>query len=369
MRCCPVNCIVPPYILRRLLQSGNAEYRRIALETLMATAQLRAERRLTQFNGLARSLANDLRRTIFDCANGTRLTAARIVREEGKPAVKDAAVNQAFDGLGQTYDFFLQVFKRNSVDDQGMRLDGYVHYARAYNNAFWDGREMIFGDGDGKLFTDFTGAIDVIAHELGHGVTQFTAGLEYHDQPGALNESMSDVFGSMVKQWVLGQDAKQADWLIGDRIFTPKVKGDALRSMKAPGTAYDDPEMGKDPQPAHMKDYQSLPDTDAGDYGGVHINSGIPNRAFYLAAVALGGKSWEQAGRIWYEALRQSQPKTDFAGFARLAYLYAVNTFGDNGAEAKAIRAAWDGVGVAVDGPAPARPKPRKKKARARSTP
>ena len=359
MRCCPVNCIVPPYILRKLLQCDVAEYRRIALETLLATAHLRAERRLVQFNGFARSVAGAERRTIFDCAHGTRPTQAKIVREEGKPAVKDASVNAAFDGLGKTYDFFWQVFKRNSVDDHGMRLDGYVHYGKAYNNAFWDGREMIFGDGDGKLFTDFTGALDVIAHELGHGVTQFTAGLEYHNQQGALNESMSDVFGSMVKQWALGQDAAKADWLIGDRIFTPKVKGDALRSMKAPGTAYDDPQMGRDPQPAHMDHYDKLPDTDEGDWGGVHINSGIPNRAFYLAATGIGGKSWEAPGRIWFEALKQSEPSTDFTAFAQKTLLVASTAYGATSTQAKAVKAAWDGVGVSAavaKPPTPAKP-------------
>ena len=348
MRCCPVNCIVPPYILRRLLDSPNAEYRRIALETLLATVHLRAERRLTQFSGSARSITGTERRTIFDCAHGTRPAQAKIVREEGGAAVKDKAVNAAFDGLGTTYDFFMKVFGRNSVDDHGMRLDGYVHYGRAYNNAFWDGREMIFGDGDGKLFTDFTGALDVIAHELGHGVTQFTAALEYHDQPGALNESMSDVIGSMVKQWALGQDAAKADWLIGDRIFTPKVQGDALRSMKAPGTAYDDPDLGKDPQPAHMDHYARLPDTDQGDWGGVHINSGIPNRAFYLAATAIGGKSWEAPGRIWFEALKQSQATTDFAAFAQKTFVVASTAFGPTSAQAKAVRAAWSAVGVKI---------------------
>ena len=369
MRCCPVNCIVPPYLLRQLLESRNAEYRRIALETLLTTAQLRAERGFTEFNGVARSLAGTKRRTIFDCAHLTRLTQAKIAREEGSAKGRDASVNAAFDGLGTTYDFFLQVFQRNSVDDHGMRLDGYVHYGRAYNNAFWDGREMIFGDGDGKLFGDFTGALDVIAHELGHGITQFTAALEYHDQPGALNESMSDVFGSLVKQWALKQDVKQADWLIGDEIFTPRVKGDALRSMKAPGKAYDDPDIGKDPQPADMKHYQKLPDTDAGDWGGVHINSGIPNRAFHLAATGIGGKSWEGAGRIWFEALKRSQPKTDFAGFARATFLYATETYGAASTQAKAVKAAWDVVGVTFDaatgGSGGTKP-PRKKKSTAR---
>lgn len=142
-----------------------------------------------------------------------------------------------------------------------MRLDGIVDYGDGFNNAFWDGQVMVFGDGDQDLFTSFTKSIDVIAHELTHGVTENTAGLIYHKQPGAINESMSDVFGSMVKQWSLKQDAASADWLIGAEVFTPGLEGDALRSMKAPGTAYDNEIIGKDPQPDHMDNYQNLPET------------------------------------------------------------------------------------------------------------
>src|SRR5207302_5822793 len=142
---------------------------------------------------------------------------------EDGPASSYASVNQAFDGLGDTRQFYLDVFQRDSIDGRGMRLDGYVHRGVKFNNAFWDGREMVFGDGDGQIFGDFTGSIDVIGHELTHGVTENTAALEYHDQPGALNESVSDVFGSLVKQWVRKQTADQADWLIGAEIFTPGV--------------------------------------------------------------------------------------------------------------------------------------------------
>ncbi len=279
------------------------------------------------------------------------------MREESTPPVKDAAVNAAFDGFGKTYDFLQKVLGRVSLDNRGMRLDGYVHYGKAYNNAFWNGKQMIFGDGDGKLFTNFTGSLDVIAHELGHGVTEFTAGLEYHNQPGALNESMSDVFGSMVKQWALKQDAAKADWLIGAEIFTPAIKGDALRSLKDPGSAYDDPILGKDPQPKHMDHYQRLPDTDAGDWGGVHINSGIPNHAFYLVATAIGGNSWGAAGKIWYESLRQSEPQTDFAAFATRTFLYAANTYGADGKEAKAVQGGWKRVGIKVGVKAPKKSK------------
>ena len=144
-------------------------------------------------------------------------------------------MNRAFDGLGSTRDFYNDVFDRDSLDGRGMRLNAYVHRGVAYNNAFWDGSEMVFGDGDGVLFTDFTKSLDVIAHELTHGVTEFTAGLDYHNQPGALNESISDVFGSLVKQWVRKETADQADWLIGAEVFTPAIGADALRSLKSPG--------------------------------------------------------------------------------------------------------------------------------------
>src|SRR5262249_13118114 len=152
---------------------------------------------------------------------------------------KDASVNDAYDGLGTTYDFYRQVLDRNSLDGNGMRLDGIVHYGDGFNNAFWDGQRMVFGDGDGELFAGFTKSLDVIAPDLHHGVPESPAGLEYHNQPGALNESISDVFGSIVKQWSKQQTVDAADWLIGAEIFTPALSGDALRSMKAPGTAYD----------------------------------------------------------------------------------------------------------------------------------
>jgi Zn-dependent metalloprotease len=365
-RCC-CQYIVPPYILRHLLKSRNPRIREAALRTLLGTTHLRAERLLLQ-QGFLASTVGTKRRTIFDCGHAEGTDNAVVKRSEGAPKTQDKSVNNAYDGLGYTYDFWKAVFQRNSIDDKGMRLDGYVHYGKAYNNAFWNGRQMIFGDGDGVLFSDFTGSVDVIGHELGHGITQYTANLAYHNQSGALNESMSDVFGSMVKQWHLKQAAKAADWLIGADIFTPGHKGDALRSMKAPGTAYDNPDMGKDPQPAHMKDYVKMADTDEGDWGGVHTNSGIPNHAFYLLATALGGHSWEAAGHIWFDALRQSDSKTDFAGFATNTYTVAVSKYGPTSHEASSVEAAWNQVGVAIaatPGRRSRTPKPAKARARA----
>src|SRR5919206_292413 len=166
-----------------------------------------------------------------------------LLRSEGSPAGNDAAVNEAYDGLGDTYDFYWEVLDRNSIDDEGMPLNATVHYGQNYDNAFWNGERMVFGDGDGDLFNRFTISLDVIGHELTHGVTQDESQLTYYGQPGALNESVSDVFGSLVKQHKLGQTADQADWLIGAGLLAPDVHGKALRDMLHPGTAYDDPAL------------------------------------------------------------------------------------------------------------------------------
>jgi len=351
---CAVNCIVPPHILRRLLESQSEDIRRVALDTLLATTRLRAERDVVASLGFLPSLAGGKRRTIFDCRNGRNLFLATLVRSESGPKSSDSSVNRAFDGLGQTYGFYKDVLKRNSIDGRGMRLDGYVHFSRSYNNAFWDGRRMIFGDGDGQIFADFTGSLDVIAHELTHGVTQFTANLEYHNQSGALNESISDVFGSLVKQWTRKETAATADWLIGAEIFSPSIKGDALRSLKEPGTAYNNNLIGADPQPKHMDGFQQLPDTEDGDWGGVHINSGIPNHAFFLTARFVGGHAWEAPGHIWYESLQASTETTDFQEFADTTFMVAGRLFGTSSAPQQAVRAAWEEVGVRIGIPSAA---------------
>ncbi len=166
----------------------------------------------------------------------------------------------------------------------------------------------------------------------------------YHKQPGALNESMSDVFGSLVKQHGRGQTTDQADWLIGEGILGSALHGQALRSMKAPGTAFD-----LDRQPAHMDNYQDLPDDDdpRNDHGGVHINSGIANHAFFLAATAMGGYAWEKAGRIWYVTLTERlKPFSEFLDAAEATVTVAGELFGDGSQEQEHVRDAWRQVGV-----------------------
>ncbi|MFH7028738.1 MAG: M4 family metallopeptidase [Heteroscytonema crispum UTEX LB 1556] len=338
---CPICCIVPPHMLEHVAVNGNPSQRSWAFHTLNISAQQRGRRDVVGSVFFAPS-PGEKRRTIFDAKSSEQLPGV-LVRAEGDAPSKDEAVNEAYDAAGATYDLYHEVFERNSIDDKGLRLDSTVHYGVKYDNAFWNGDQMVYGDGDGELFQRFTKSIDVIGHELTHGVTQYEAGLTYFGESGALNESMSDVFGSLVKQRVKNQTADQADWIIGEGLFTPKVKGVGIRSMKAPGTAYDDPVLGKDPQPAHYKNIY----TGFEDNGGVHINSGIANLAFYLTAVEIGGYAWEKAGKIWYIALRDRlRSKTNFKGAANILIKVAGELYGIDSKEQKAVQNAWKKVGV-----------------------
>ena len=341
---CPICTIIPSHMLRKLAENGPDHVRERALNTLEHSERLRGQREmLASLGAVALSTpAGVKRRTIYDLAHDTNLPGT-LVRGEGSAKSKDKQVNEAYDFSGATYDFYRTVFGRNSVDDKGMRLDSSVHYSNNYDNAFWNGMQMVYGDGDGTIFDRFTKCLDVIGHELTHGVTQYEAGLAYQDQPGALNESCSDVFGVLVKQWKLKQTADKADWLIGAGLLAKGVHGVALRSMKAPGTAYDDPNLGKDPQPAHMKNYYK----GSQDHGGVHINSGIPNHAFYLVATALGGNAWDKAGKIWYDTLcNRLRPNSNFKDAANATLVSASDLFGATSKERGAVKSAWQQVGV-----------------------
>ncbi|MFD7918164.1 M4 family metallopeptidase [Streptomyces sp. NPDC059740] len=343
----PVFCtIVPPHILDHLAGSEDhrAEHARLTLEHDSRHRDHRLAM-VAATSGPAGAAPSDKpERTIYDAGHTENLPGRKVHSEDDPPA-KDASVNRAQAGLGATFDLYLKVYGRHSIDNHGLPLDGVVHYGQKYDNAFWDGKRMVFGDGDGELFLDFTIPVDVIGHELTHGVTQYTANLDYQGQSGALNESVSDVFGSLIKQYALGQSVAEADWLIGSGLLGPDVQGKALRSMKAPGTAYDDDKLGKDPQPATMDGFVRTTD----DNGGVHVNSGIPNHAFYLAAKALGGNAWERAGQVWYDVLTGGKlaSNAQFADFAKLTVAAARARFGDGDA-AQAVAKAWNGVGVDI---------------------
>ncbi|WP_404450974.1 M4 family metallopeptidase [Virgibacillus necropolis] len=234
-----------------------------------------------------------------------------------------AAVDAHFYA-GEVFDYYYNTFGRVSYDNQGADIVSTVHYGNNYNNAAWTGNQMIYGDGDGTTFTYLSGANDVVAHELTHAVTDTTAGLVYQSQSGALNESFSDVFGFFVDS---------EDWLMGEDVYTPYRSGDALRSMSNPNV-YN--------QPDHMNEYRDLPVTREGDWGGVHINSGIPNKAAYYTINSLGISKTEQ---IYYRALTvYLTPNSDFS-YARAALEQsAIDLYG--GSAANAVSEAWNNVGV-----------------------
>lgn len=350
----PLHCIVSPDILDQIARNGNDRQRARALDTIANDSAIRAAR-LQNFQGpaipqrsadaLAQRPGGQARRTIYH-ANNTETLPGAVARAEGDDATGDAATDEAYDGLGATYEFLWEAYERNSLDDEGLPLDGIVHFGQDYDNAFWDGRRMIFGDGDGELFNRFTVALDIIGHELAHGIVQDEAQLNYWQQPGALNESFADVIGTLVKQFTLQQSVGDADWLIGAGLLADTVAGQALRSLAAPGTAYDDRLLGKDPQPGHMNDYVQT----VRDNGGVHINSGIPNHAFYMVARELGGFAWERAGRIWYETMRDPalKPTTQFRKFARLTLVNARRLYGQGSEEEAAVKKGWQEVGISV---------------------
>lgn len=348
----PLQCIIPPHMVERILENGTSGQKELARNNLSVSDQLRDKRKsLADIAKKPASAIGQKSRQVYDAQHGSNLPGT-LVRNEGEPPVQDPAVNEAYDGAGATYDLYFDIFERNSIDDNGLQLLSIVHYLQGYDNAFWDGEKMVYGDGDEdlpeseRLFNRFTISIDVIGHELTHGVTQYEANLTYHGQQGALNESFSDVFGSLVKQRVNNQTASEADWLIGEGLFTSNVNGQGIRSMKEPGTAYDDPLLGKDPQPAHMQDYVHT----TSDNGGVHINSGIPNRAFYGVARELGGHAWEKAGKIWYITLRDKlKSSSDFQEAANLTFETAGELYGKDSAEQNAVKTGWEEVGIIVN--------------------
>lgn len=350
----PLRCILPPYISDKLVDTSTEKNKVEALENKLLNHRLRSDRMflaalpehqqkmLAVSAKIAKKPAPILE--VYSCNNLRNLPGTKLKKTGTKFSDPDA--QNVYAGGLQTWKFYYDLFKRNSIDDAGMAMIHSVHYGKRYNNAMWNGRQMLYGDGDKKVFDSFTKDIDIIGHELTHGVTQFTANLNYENQSGALNESVSDIFGIMIKQRALKQDVKQSDWLIGSNVMLGAQY--ALRSMKAPGTAYlNHPKWGDDPQPATMDKYMHLPNTDEGDWGGVHYNSGIPNYAFYVMAFDMGGFSWEKAGQIWYATItKELKPPSDFADAKRATIKQAGLIFGKGSLEEKAVKAGWKAAKV-----------------------
>lgn len=352
----PIQCIVPPHMLRVIALRGDEKTADMARSLLRQDEKTRKERedhphpqfapydaqlQVATALPLAKAPAGTPERRIHDGQNKAALPG-KLVRSEGDGPSGIADADRIYDATGDVLTLLAQEYGRNSLDGHGMPVIATVNHRRNYNNAFWDGDQMAFGNGDGKLFRTFID-LSVIAHEMTHGVVQFSGGLIYQDQAGALNESICDVFAAIAVQRHLGQTPSEADWIIGGELLGPDVNGVGLRSMKAPGTAYQDPLLGQDPQPFHMSDFLSTTE----DNGGVHINSGIPNHAFYLYCSYLGVNSWEAPGQIWYRALQEiNNPMANFAQFADQTVAAAIAIYGMGSREMTMLRRAWKLVGL-----------------------
>ncbi len=334
---------MPPYLVEQLARSPDPRVRALALELAADGVEVRAVRATLASLPAPplRAPAHKKHRLVYDLEHQAMAALpGKLVRSEGEPATRDPAVDEAYRHAGTVHDFYRRVYARNSLDDRGMALVSSVHLRRDHNNAYWNGEQMVYGDGDGRLFVRFTRALDVVGHELSHGVVAYTCRLLYRDEPGALNEHFADVFGVLAEQWKRKQSADQASWSVGAAILGPEVQAKGLRTFTA-GRAYqDDPLLGSDPQPKH---YGDLYRGDS-DYGGVHLNSGIPNHAFYLCATRLGGNAWEVAGRVWYEALARLRATSRFADLARVTAAIARERFGAGCAET--VKQAWADVGL-----------------------
>ncbi|HEX6473153.1 MAG TPA: M4 family metallopeptidase [Streptosporangiaceae bacterium] len=328
--------LVPPMILTGMLDRGNVEQQLSAARSRLPAEALRHPALPAQ------SVTGGQRFAVYDAGHQENLDAVTLLRATGDPPVGDPVVDDAYEAMVATSEFARKVLGRDSLTGGTEPLSAVVHYGRGFNNAFWNGQLVVVGDGDDVAFRSFTN-LDILAHELFHSVPEIGT-LSFYGQSGSLVESICDVFGALVVQHHLGQTAEEASWVLGENMFTENIKGIGLRSLKAPGTAYDDPVLGKDPQGAHMDDFNDT----TNDNGGVHINCGIPSHAFYRLAVALGGYAWERAGLIWYDAAT-SHPDTtelDFATFARRTIAAAERRYGPGGDELRETENAWNAVGV-----------------------
>ncbi len=333
--------IIPPFVLDDVAKrSGNDEFSKAAkdAEKLQTVDRSRSTNDMLPLMDEAQVKGNSARET-YDAKGKTSLPGVK-ARFEGDAPTGNAEVDKAYDFTGIVRDFYQKGFNRDSIDGNGMKFVSSVNYGKNYENAFWNGSQMTYGNpGPESPFKTFM-LLDVAGHEITHGVTEKEANETYYGQSGALNESNSDIFGVMINQYAKHQTADQADWLVGPGIWKDGIHGRALRDMLNPGTAYDDPQIGKDRQPADMAHYKKT----SSDNGGVHYNSGIPNHAFALFAKATGGYSWEDPGHIWYAARKAAGSDPSFSSFAyqTIEAAKALNKPG----EVENLEKAWATVGV-----------------------
>lgn len=351
----PLHCIMPPYMSDKLSELLGED------ETQGPTVdeQFREKRKelaanppiMLKARGESKPVNTKLRRELYDAHESPMQIGELMWKEGQKPLPKDKDAINVIEGAGHVWKFYKKLFNRNSIDNKGMTILQNIRYRekkiKPFFNAFWDGEQMFYGSGAAKFTNSFTTDLDIIGHELTHAVIDFEAALKYENQSGALNESFADVFGILIKQYTNKTAARKSDWLIGSNILKGK---NALRSMKAPGTAYkNDPVFGDDPQPAVMKDFMVLKNTEEDDYGGVHFNSGITNHAFYVASFELSGNAWEKMGAIWYATLQDKtllKKNATFKQAANATLKKAALLFGEGSLAQKAVLKGWKETGV-----------------------
>jgi Zn-dependent metalloprotease len=332
--CCQ---IIPPDLLYEFIKKGSSEEKDKAIHTLELSESLRTQRSiLSRIHGLRVSGHQQKRRIVYDAKHAEdifSLPGDPKRYEEDTTDLGDKDVDNCYHNTGLVYDFYKGVFMRNSIDDNGTAMHSSVHFGVDFDNAVWTGNQMVYGDGSDLLFKKGSIAknLTVTAHELTHGVTDHEANLVYRGQPGALNEHISDAFAIMCDQWVNKHTVNESSWLIGKDML---VEGQALRSLKEPGTAYP-----SDKQVSHMRDYHTGMR--------IHYSSGIPNRAFYLACMQIGGYAWEKAGKIWYTALKERlREYSKFQDAADIMFDVAGSVFGKDSGEQDAMYKGWEGVGI-----------------------
>lgn len=326
--------ILPPYLIHEI---ATRTRRPQLYNTLVLTGKMHDDANKDSIFAHLKDAGNSTIE-VYDC-NGSEDRPGSHARFEGEGPTGKSNVDRAYDFTVAVRKYYADIHGRNGIDAHGMKMISSVGYGQGYNNAYWDGRQMTYGEGDKDIFDSFV-ILDVCGHEITHGVTEFEAQLKYWKQAGALNESHSDIFGKMIEAYAKGWTVEQIDWVLGRGIFMPGIKGEGIRNMLKPGTAYNDPKLGKDPQPDRMSKYNNT----SGDNGGVHYNSGIVNRAFALFCISLGGMEWKKAAKIWFAARAAAGSNPTFANHAyqTIEACKALGTADD----VKKLQAAWETVEV-----------------------
>ena len=234
-----VSFFLPGHILNKKIEEGTKEEKEAAIKNLKISQMLSGHRSVNALSFRMTAAAHQEKRHVIyemEYLESTFRLTGLPARYENSADVNELDIDTCYKNLGITYDFYRDVFNRNSINDGGMTMVSSVHFSTNFDSAFWNGEQMVYGDGGGDFMkkNSLTNLV-VTSHELAHGVTQFEANLRYEDQPGGLNECMSDRFGIMCEQLALKQTVEQSGWLIREGIM---VEGQALRSMKDPGNAF-----------------------------------------------------------------------------------------------------------------------------------